>query len=264
MHLKNFFEPEVHLKCSLFIADCESAYKNESAFKLADGFEPARSQEVLHSSMHPQKKGLSFKDGQARLLHDLASIELQAMELALRTLAEFPNAQKQFRDELYHLALSECEHFKLCLSGLDDYGYKFGDWPVHLGLWNAVSPSDSLLDRILIVHRYLEGSGLDSGETLQKRLCGIDQAPLHKISLQIVTEEIAHVEFGSRWYRAECENLKLDPTDDFKHRFTSLIQKLPQRIEPLSYDLRRKAGFNDLELQFLSNHRLQVIKAKYS
>lgn len=261
---KVFIETDPNLKCSTFTQDCVAAFGGLEKTEFPVDFKPARNGEVLHSSLHPKKLGLSVKMGQARLLHDLASIELQAMELALRNLAEFPDAQPEFREELYRLALSECEHFKLCLSGLADYGCSFGDWPVHLGLWSAVSASDTLLDRILIVHRYLEGSGLDSGETLQKRLRGIDQSPLHQISLQIVTEEVGHVEFGSRWYRSECQKQKLDATDDFKERFQLLKFKLPQRIEPIADSLRLKAGFNPAEIEFLKEQREAVIKKKYS
>lgn len=49
--------------------------------------EPGRDAQVLLNKDLPPKAGLSTKEGQARLLHDLANIELQAMELGLRTLS---------------------------------------------------------------------------------------------------------------------------------------------------------------------------------
>ena len=121
----------------------------------------------------PAKKGLSFKEGQARLLHDLASIELQAMELCLRSLYEYPDAPVAFREQLATIALGEGNHLQLCLNGIETLGFAWGDWPVHVALWHSTANSDSLLDRILIVHRYLEGSGLDAGDTLLRRLSGV-------------------------------------------------------------------------------------------
>lgn len=253
-------------KLAQFRRDCAEALHSPELLKslFTQSLTPSRSGEVLHSSLHPKKKGLSFRDGQARLLHDLASIELQAMELALRTLIEFPEADPQFREELYHLALNESEHFELCLQGLNDYGYRLGSWPVHLGLWHAVSNTDSLLDRILIVHRYLEGAGLDSGVTLQRRLDGLETSPLHKISKKILTEEIGHVYFGSHWYRHFCKIDNLDPDQDFTERFQGLIKNLPQRIEPVAQELRTKAGFSQQELKVLTEHRESILIAKGS
>lgn len=79
---------------------------------------PARDALILPTKDHPKKLGLSLIEGQARALHDLASIELQAMELGLRTLAEFPDANRDFRNQMADLTLNEGEHLKLCLKSL--------------------------------------------------------------------------------------------------------------------------------------------------
>ncbi|MCX7978133.1 MAG: ferritin-like domain-containing protein, partial [Bdellovibrionaceae bacterium] len=76
---------------------------------------PARDVKVLPLHQHPPKEGFTQRSGRARLLHDLANIELQAMELGLRTLLEFPHAPQQFREELGELTLSEGQHLRLCL-----------------------------------------------------------------------------------------------------------------------------------------------------
>lgn len=135
----------------------------------------ARDVEVKEPLQHPPKKGLSSKEGQARLLHDLASIELQAMELALRTLTEYHQEIKgtKYLDLLVQLILSERSHLQLCVKGIQDLGFDWGQWPVHMALWKSVGPEDSLIDRVFVVHRYLEGSGLDAADTLLRRLSGV-------------------------------------------------------------------------------------------
>lgn len=221
----------------------------------------ARDIEVLDPKYHPKKSGLSSQEGRQRLLHDLASIELQALELALRTLAEFPEAPKEFQEELVRLAISECEHLKLCIDGLKEEGGSWGDFPVHLALWKAVSTSDSLLDRILIVHRYLEGSGLDAGSHLVRRLEGIPQARLtESIMRKINEEEVDHVLFGSHWYKKICHENHLDPDHDFSSRIAKLRQVLPKRIEPISISLREKSGFSISEIEVLQNLRESFLK----
>jgi len=221
---------------------------------------PARDIQVLDSKLHPPKLGFSKLEGQARMLHDLASIELQAMELGVRTLAEFPDAPQAFREELLAVTVSEGTHLRLCLEGIQDLGFNWGDWPVHCALWDAVSTEDSLLDRILIVHRYLEGSGLDAGSYLIQRLDGVDDGKLtKKIVGQINFEEIGHVDFGSQWYRKICDLEKRDASKDFPARMESLRAKLPKRMERINRDLRRKAGFTEDEIVACEKYRESIL-----
>jgi uncharacterized ferritin-like protein (DUF455 family) len=235
----------------------ESAWTNPHQVFPGD---PGRDVKILIPGLLPPKKGLSYKEGQARLLHDLASIELQAMELGLRTLHEYPEAPQGFREELVEVVRSESQHLSLCLNGIEALGFKWGDWPVHNMLWASVSEDDSLLDRILIVHRYLEGSGLDAGDTLLRRLDAVLESPLHHIAKVIVTEEIGHVEFGSRWYREICRQEKIDPQVHFPERLESFRFRIPKRIEKISREYRQKAGFTESEIQYLEDLRSRVSK----
>lgn len=224
---------------------------------------PARDIQVLDSKFHPPKLGFSKLEGQARVLHDLASIELQAMELGLRTLIEYPDAPEQFREDLRAVTISEGQHLRLCLEGIQDLGFKWGDWPIHIALWDTVHAEDSLLDRILIVHRYLEGSGLDAGSFLIRRLAGVDDGKnTLKIVQQINFEEIGHVDFGSQWYRRICALEKIDPSDDYPKRMDSLRVKLPKRMEKLNRELRLKAGFTEEEIRYCENLRESFIPSR--
>lgn len=241
----------------------------DEAMKLTEAFlvpfEPARDVEVLHPKLHPPKKGFSTPEGQARMLHDLANIELQALELGVRTLVEFPQAPQGFREELLAVTVSEAQHLRMCLEGIESLGFKWGDWPVHLALWRAVAPEDSLLDRILIVHRYLEGSGLDAGDTLIRRLQGTSgKETIQKIVKQINYEEIGHVDFGSRWYREICKLEKIDSQEDFPKRMDELRLRLPKRVEPVNQELRRQAGFTDSEIEYYQQLRLDFLEKQHN
>jgi uncharacterized ferritin-like protein (DUF455 family) len=224
---------------------------------------PGRDIQVLHMRLHPKKIGLSYTEGQARLLHDLANIELQAMELALRTLIEFQDAPKKFREELKDITLSEARHLALCLDAIEKMGFKWGHWPVHIALWEAVGEDDSLLDRILIVHRYLEGSGLDAGENILNRLHTIHAPEVVPVVETIMREEVDHVLFGSNWYREICKQLEINPEEDFPERLQKISLKVPRRLEKISTDLRKKAGFDDFELKILQDFQ-EVQRLGYS
>lgn len=246
-----FAEKDIFKKIEL----TRSMTQLSSANSTGNILSPARDIEVMPVKFHPDKKGLSSAEGQARMLHDLANIELQAMELGLRTLHDFPDAPDQFKEELYAVTKSESDHLEMCLLEIEKLGFKWGDWPVHTALWDATSSEDSLLDRILIVHRYLEGSGLDAGDTLIRRLKGVDSKSVLMAVERINVEEVGHVLFGSEWYVKTCLSEKLDPGVDYPERMRKLKWVLPKRMEPINIDLRKKAGFTDSEILYLQNLR---------
>ncbi|UXR63574.1 ferritin-like domain-containing protein [Bdellovibrio bacteriovorus] len=258
----SFSIPDVWEKIGTIEQACEAAFKLKQPWTDMPE-DPARDVLLLHPKEHPPKKGFATPEGQARMLHDLASIELQAMELGLRTLVEYPDAPEGFREELVAVTVSEAQHLRMCLEGIEALGYKWGDWPVHSALWRAVSAEDSLLDRILIVHRYLEGSGLDAGDTLIRRLEGTaGKDTIQKIVKQINFEEIGHVNFGSVWYREICRQNKIDAAQDFPERMASLRVRLPKRVEPINRVLRTKAGFSEEEIKYFEDLRLDFLNRK--
>ncbi len=220
---------------------------------------PGRNGLVCDSIRGPKEK-ISTAMGQARLLHELANIEMQAMELCLRTYLEYPDSPPEFRRELAALALDEARHLGLCLEGLKTFEIQFGHWPIHLHLWKTVSSDDSLLDRIVIVHRYLEASGLDAGNQIIDKLRSCQAVSIQKIMTTIHTDEIRHVDFGSRWYREICKLEGLDPEIDFPQRIEKLKVRLPKRVEKFDIKSRKLAGFLDSEIELLQSLRDQFVK----
>ncbi len=231
---------------------------------------PGRGIEVCESIRHPAKPKLSSPDGQGRLLHDVANIELQAMELAVRTLGEYPEAPVAFREELADLAVQEAKHLRLCLDALDELQRPWGTWPIHLGLWEqtpvkktASSPiketagRTNLIERVFVVHRYMEGSGLDAGSAILTRLTGVGPTPAQGILKLIVREEVEHVAFGTKWYRQLCRSEGLDPDGCFVE-LLPMAMASSQRTEKLDLELRRSAGFSELELQSLVQKQLEA------
>ena len=259
--LESDVEKKIDLALSLKFPSCQSlANLSATDTTLQVPLMPARGSQILAPALHPNKKGLSFKEGQARLMHDLASIELQAMELGLRTLIEFPNQDEDFRHELFQLVQDEAKHLEACVQTIKKLGFRWGDWPVHTMLWQATAAEDSILDRIFIVHRYLEGSGLDAGAKFLQRLASLSDSLIYPVVNMILTEEVQHVAFGSQWYRKFCQQQELDMVVDFENRFRRLLPRLPKRIEKLNHDLRLQAGFSISEIQLLEDHRSRISK----
>lgn len=250
--MKVFEESDAYKKLHILDLDIEKSLK-QTQKNLNVPWAPARNVDVVDLSSMPQKQNLNTIQGQMRLVHDLAHIEMQAMELGLRTLTEFPEASQEFKDQLIEVVLDEARHLKMLLECLEDHKTPWGSFPVHLSLWFATSVEDTLLDRILIVHRYLEGSGLDAGDKITKRLWGAGQKNLLQVIRVIVEEEVGHVSFGSRWFKDFCEEQKLNPEQVFKDRMWALHHKLPKRVLKLNKEIRKQAGFTDAELEVLES-----------
>lgn len=224
---------------------------------------PGRDVQILPICDLPAKQGLSTGIGQARLLHDLASIELQAMELGVRTLIEFPEAPRAFREELSEVTREEGKHLKLCLEALDDLGFPWGSFATHNGLWQCVRPEDSLLDRIVIVHRYLEGSGLDASNKILRRLTGVGANEALTAVEVIARDEVKHVQFGSRWYHQLVKETGSDPEVDFQQRLEKLYTRIPRRLEPVNSELRLQSGFTLKEIEVLNALRERLMYPKH-
>lgn len=254
------FIQKVRDKIRALPTNIESAWRNNPEAIAIPSVAPGRDLQVLEKGPRGNKLGLSKSEGQGRLLHDLANIELQAMELAYRSFIEYPEAPKEFREQMADLAIAESKHLELCLDQLENLNFKWGDWPVYLSLWTAVDKQDSLLDRILIVHRYLEASGLDAGVSLLKKLAQCQAPHIEKVVKKITEEEIDHVAFGSRWYRHFCREQKLDSDQDFRVRMQSVISKLPKRFEIIDFEIRKKAGFTNSEIESVTFVREQYFK----
>lgn len=220
--------------------------------------EVARDVPVLSIGAFPPRPGLQSPSGQVRLLHDLANIELQAMELGLRTLLEFPQSPLEFREQLQNIILEEAHHLRLCLELMEQLGGRWGDWPIHLGLWSAVAASDTLLERVFIVHRYLESSGLDAGERLLERLSGVKDKRIDRVVRRIVQDEVGHVTFGSQWYFDFCRRYNVDAFSFYQEATRILVSQHPRK-EHVSQLLREQAGYSRREIEELIQLRKGVI-----
>jgi uncharacterized ferritin-like protein (DUF455 family) len=110
--------------------------------------------------------------GRIALLHALAHIELNALDLAWDLIARFsgPDSKwdskwdlpRAFFDDWVAVADDEARHFTLLTERLAALGAAYGDLPAHDGLWQAASDTrHDLLARLAVVPLVLEARGLD-------------------------------------------------------------------------------------------------------
>jgi uncharacterized ferritin-like protein (DUF455 family) len=160
----------------------------------------------------PKRRALTTVRGRVALLHALAHIELNAIDLACDIAARFPGQPRAFYGDWVAVADDEARHFQMLRRRLNELGADYGDLPAHDGLWQAAEDTaDDLLARLAIVPMVLEARGLDVTPAMIARLEGAGDHASAEILQVIYREEIAHVAAGSRWFRTECGARGLEP-----------------------------------------------------
>ena len=156
--------------------------------------------------------------GRIALLHALAHIELNAVDLHWDILARFPDVTLPmgFYDDWVKAADDEARHFNLLCDCLEAMGSHYGALPAHAGMWRAAEDTvDDLMGRLAVVPMVLEARGLDvtPGMIELFRKTGESQA-LAALST-IYADEVAHVAYGSKWFHFLCGRADQDPKEVF-------------------------------------------------
>ncbi len=196
------------------------------------------------------RRGLGSEAGRAALLHALAHIEFNAINLAVDAVYRFPGMAPAFYLEWARVGADEARHFALLRGLLRDRGHDYGDFPAHDGLWEtAVKTDHDLLVRMALVPRVLEARGIDVTPGLMKSLeaMGADDAVAALDT--IYHDEIEHVHIGNRWFHAACRWANRAP----RATFAELIREyMSGRIKgPFDREGRLHAGFTEAELDDL-------------
>lgn len=162
----------------------------------------------------------SFKGerGRIALLHSIAHIELNAIDLAFDMAGRFQTADmpRAFFDDWVGVGDDEARHFSMLEDRLAAFGASYGDLPAHDGLWQAAEETArDLLARLAVVPMVLEARGLDVTPAMIERLIGAGDKESAVVLDTIYTEEQAHVGAGSRWFRHVCEVRGLEPQQTF-------------------------------------------------
>jgi len=196
------------------------------------------------------RRGLHDSRGRAALLHAVAHIEFNAINLALDAVQRFPDLPAAFHGDWIGVADEEARHFGLMRKRLQALGADYGDLPAHDGLWQmAVKTAEDPLQRMALVPRVLEARGLDVTPGMMTRLREAGDEESADVLAVILRDEVGHVAIGSRWFRWLCERRGLNPATTF---LSLLADHFNGQVRgPLNVDARRRAGFDDAELDAL-------------
>ena len=192
-------------------------------------------------------------EGRAVLVHAIAHIEFNAINLALDAVWRFTGMPRQYYLDWMQVAAEEARHFRLLRDHLRGQGHDYGDFPAHQGLWTMCEKTGhDILARMALVPRTLEARGLDATPQIQAKLRQVgtpDALAAVEILDTILHDEVGHVAIGNHWYRWLCERAGQDPETCYGRLVRQY--EAPRLKPPFNEAARRRAGFTDAELQWL-------------
>jgi uncharacterized ferritin-like protein (DUF455 family) len=207
--------------------------------------------ELVHPREVPRRR-LGSKEGQAAMLHAIAHIEFNAINLALDAVYRFADMPEAFYADWIQVAVEEVYHFSLVRERLRDLGYDYGDFSAHNGLWElAQKTAHDLLVRMAMVPRVMEARGLDVTPDIMRKFENIgDQQSVDVLKI-ILRDEVGHVEVGSRWFHYLCQQRNLDPERTY---FALIDEYMKGHMScPLHKEARLAAGFSQSEISHLES-----------
>jgi uncharacterized ferritin-like protein (DUF455 family) len=192
----------------------------------------------------PKRRAFGSLAGRIALLHAVAHIELNAIDLAWDIIARFSREPlpRGFFDDWVGVAAQEAVHFELLVLRLADFGACYGDLPAHDGLWeSAAATADDLLARLAVVPLVLEARGLDVTPEMVATLERVGDPESAAVLRRIYRDEIDHVAAGVRWFDELCRARDLIPEETFRERVRRYFKG--ELKPPFNHEARAAAGF---------------------
>jgi uncharacterized ferritin-like protein (DUF455 family) len=183
------------------------------------------------------------RTGQIALLHAVAHIELNAVDLHWDILARFSAIPMPpgFYDDWVRAGDEEAKHFNLLADLLETLGSHYGALPAHAGMWRAAEDTaGDLMARLAVVPMVLEARGLDVTPAMIDIFRRADLPGAVSALETIYAEEVGHVAYGSKWFHFLCGRHEQDP----KERFHELVRRhfhAPLK-PPFNAEKRAEAG----------------------
>ena len=191
---------------------------------------PARPQKPkLVAPYEVKRRRLGSEAGRAALLHAVAHIEFNAIDLAADMIARFTldprilsNERHDFCSDWISVCADEARHFDLVESRMAQMGVNYGDHPAHNGLWEAaLATKDNFAARLAIAPMVLEARGLDVTPAMIDKLKAQKDLESAAVLQTIYDEEVRHVSIGRKWFAKVAEHAD---TSEVEH-FHTLVRK---------------------------------------
>ncbi len=184
------------------------------------------------SLVHPsqaKRRRLGTEAGRAALLHAVAHIEFNAINLAADMLARFAcdprisdDERHDFCSDWISVCADEARHFGIVETRMGQMGVNYGDHPAHNGLWEAaIATKDNFAARLAIAPLVLEARGLDVTPAMISKLDAQKDLKSAAVLQTIYDEEVRHVAIGRKWFKKVAKHAATSEIEQFH----SLVKK---------------------------------------
>ncbi|MBT5187002.1 MAG: ferritin-like domain-containing protein [Kordiimonadaceae bacterium] len=201
--------------------------------------------ELIAPQDMPRRRNAKARAARIAMLHAIAHIELNAIDLALDIVVRFgADMPKEFTDDWIKVADDEARHFSMLNNLLIEFDSFYGAMPAHDGLWQSASTtSHDLLARLAIVPLVLEARGLDVTPAMIKKFQAADDQKSVKALEIIYQEEIDHVRAGIKWFEYLCIKRNINSEQAY-HNLVN--QYFTGKLKPpFNIEARNQAGLGE-------------------
>lgn len=190
------------------------------------------------------RRRLSTDAGRAALLHAVAHIEFNAIDLACDMAVRFADdgalddhARTAFVGDWIGVAADEARHFGWLQTRLSALSARYGDLPAHDGLWGAAqATAGDVAARLAVAPLVLEARGLDVTPGMIARLERAGDGDSASVLRRIYDEEHGHVAIGVRWFRHVARVRGVEAAETFH----ALVRRhFPAGVKPPFNDAAR-------------------------
>lgn len=179
---------------------------------------------LLKAPKDVPRRRLGSPEGRIALLHAIAHIEFNAIDLAFDMVVRFTadvaalglDAQR-FAVDWAGVGVEEGVHFSMVAERLHALGGAYGDLPAHDGLWDAAFKTrKDVLPRLVVAPLILEARGLDVTPGMIEKLNHAGDAESAAVLQRIYDDEIGHVAAGERWFHDICKAKNVNAEETFR------------------------------------------------
>lgn len=153
----------------------------------------------LQTELHDYE-GMSDISRRQRL-HRHMHNEMQTLEIAAQSLADFPGAPWDLRMQLARQCWDETRHSRLLYRRLRDHGGRKGEFPIMNYEWGVTQMLDSLAARLAVQNRTFEAGEMDLLRQQERMWSEAGDPETAALMDGLLADEVQHVRFANRWLK---------------------------------------------------------------
>jgi uncharacterized ferritin-like protein (DUF455 family) len=178
--------------------------------KMLFGDAPARDARFVEKSRWADL--MNFPDGHplkvVEFFHRQMNEELNGVENAARSLADFPEAEWNLRMSIARQCADEARHVEMFRRIFESRGGKIGEYPVLNFQYRIIANLGDLLSRLVVQNRSFEAGGIDAVTFAIDEARKRGDHELVELFEMQQADEITHVRFANKYVR---DSIRADP-----------------------------------------------------